>query len=232
MNKIRCLVVDDEAPAIQLLEKYISMTEQLVLVGTSNSAVKAFDLLKENEIDLLFLDIQMPVLNGIDFIKSLKRVPAVILTTAYREYALEGYELNVLDYLLKPIAFNRFLKAIDKYEQPKLATQVSTELHSKPDYIFVTVNRMHHKVWLDDIHYLESLKDYTRIHTTQDRLVVKGNLGTTLDLLPKARFLRIHRSYAVALSKVTAYNKTELAIGSLKLPIGASYRDSFAQCFE
>lgn len=235
MSKIRCLLIDDEPPAIELLEKYTSMVEQLEVVGTSHSAVEAFNILKDNQIDLIFLDIQMPVLNGIDFVKTLKNPPAVIFTTAYREYALEGFELDVIDYLLKPIAFNRFLKAVDRYRQRfKVEMTQPTpqlKLEEQPRYIFFNVNRTHHKVMLDDILYIESLKDYVRIHTQTDRLVVKGNIGSIMKQLPDNQFVRIHRSYAIAIKYVTSYNQSEVEIAKQKLPIGMSYKDKIGDLF-
>ncbi|MEM1120466.1 MAG: LytTR family DNA-binding domain-containing protein [Bacteroidota bacterium] len=228
MPKIRCLIVDDEPPAVELLEKYVSMIDQLELVGKSHSAVKAFDFVKAQQVDLLFLDIQMPVLNGIDFIKTLKSPPAVILTTAYREYALDGYDLDIIDYLLKPIAFDRFLKAVDRYQHRavKRQPQISSE-KVIPNYLFFNVNRTHHKILLEDILYVESLKDYVRIHTKNKPLVVKGNLGSMMKKLPQQRFVRIHRSFAVALAYVSADNQTVVTIGTVRLPIGETYRPNF-----
>lgn len=230
MKKIRCLLVDDEPPAIELLQRYTTMIEQLEVVGTSHSAIKAFDLLKETTVDLMFLDIRMPVLNGLDFIKSLKNPPAIILTTAYREYALDSYDLDIIDYLLKPIAFDRFLKAVDRYQERKIPAP-TMEQAPKPtiDHIFFNVNRTHHKVFLEDILYLESLKDYVRIHTLTNRLVVKGNIGLLLQQLPETQFVRIHRSYAVALAQVRSYNQHEVDINGVKLPIGVSFRASFLE---
>ncbi len=230
MKKIRCLIIDDEPPALQLLEKYAGMIDQLEVVGTCQSAVKAFDLLKDREVDLLFLDIQMPVLNGIDFIKTLKNPPAIIITTAYREYALDGYDLDIIDYLLKPIAFDRFLKAVDRFRERSLSTNAEQkDTKSQPDHIYFNVNRTHHKVILNDILYIESLKDYVRIHTKNDRLVVKGNLGSIMKELPADRFVRIHRSFAIAPRYVKSYNQSEVEIMDTKLPIGVSYRDGLAE---
>ena len=227
MNKIQCLLVDDEPPAVELLTKYASMIDQLEVVGTSYSAVKAFDMLKDKKIDLMFVDIRMPVLNGIDFIKTLKNPPAIILTTAYREYALDGYDLDIIDYLLKPIAFNRFLKAIDRYRNRIITPIIKTPPPSnQADHLFVNVNRTHHKVILNDILYIESLKDYVRIHTKKDRLVVKGNLGSFMKQIPDNRFIRIHRSFAIALAFIESYNQQEVEIAGQKLPIGSSYREA------
>ncbi len=228
MNKIQCLLVDDEPPAIELLTKYASMIDQLEVVGTSHSAVKAFDMLKDKKIDLMFVDIRMPVLNGIDFIKTLKNPPAIILTTAYREYALDGYDLDIIDYLLKPIAFNRFLKAIDRYRNRVITPIIKTPPPptNQADHLFVNVNRTHHKIILNDILYIESLKDYVRIHTKKDRLVVKGNIGSFMKQIPESHFIRIHRSFAIALAYIESYNQQEVEIVGQKLPIGSSYREA------
>ena len=183
MNKTRCLIVDDEPPAIELIEKYVSMVDQLEVVGTCHSAVKAFEVLDQKAVDLMFLDIRMPMLNGLDLIKTLKNPPPIILTTAYREYALDGYDLDIIDYLLKPIPFDRFLKAVDRYRS-KTSTSPSQVESEQAKHIFFNVNRTQHKVELDMILYIESLKDYTRLQmTNSENLVVKGNLGTTLKLL-------------------------------------------------
>ena len=226
MTKIRCLLVDDEQPAIELLEKYASMIDQIEVIGTSYSAIKAFDMLKEKEVDLMFLDIRMPVLNGIDFIKTLKHPPAIILTTAYREYALDGYDLDIIDYLLKPIAFDRFLKAIDRYRERSMNPSIDKlSTLDQSDHIFFNVNRTHHKVILSDILYIESLKDYVRIHRKEDRLVIKGNIGSFMKQVPRDQFVRIHRSFAIALAHVKSYNQSEVEVGGQKLPIGTSYRE-------
>jgi len=229
MNKIRCLLIDDEPPAIELLQKYASMIDVLEVVGTSHSAVKAFDMLKNKEVDLLFLDIQMPVLNGIDFVKTLKNPPAIIFTTAYREYAVDGFDLDVIDYLLKPIAFNRFLKAVDRYRERDKKVQVVEKIITteSSDHIFFNVNKTHHKVMIQDILYIESLKDYVRVHTKQERLVVKGNIGTMMKRLPADLFMRIHRSFAIAISHIKSYNQSEVDINGNKLPIGVSYKSDF-----
>ena len=229
MKSIKCFIVDDEPPAIHLLEKYAGMIDQLEVVGTSQSAVKAFDTLKSIDVDLMFLDIRMPVLNGLDFIKTLKNPPAIILTTAYREYALDGYDLDIIDYLLKPIAFDRFLKGVDRYRErnakaPMTNQTIEYKLKDQADHLFFNVNKTHHKVVIDDILYLESLKDYVRIHTDHDKLVVKGNLGSTMKLLPSDKFMRIHRSFAVALSRISSFNQSEIVVEGIPIPIGKSYK--------
>lgn len=232
MNKIKCLLVDDEPPAIQLLEKHISMIDQLEISEKSFSAVNAFDILKTKKIDLMFLDICMPVLNGMDFIKTLKNPPAIILTTAYREYAIDGYDLDVIDYLLKPISFNRFLKAVDRYKERVNSHPTKDKLNTpnlNTEHIYLNVNRTHHKVILSEIMYIESLKDYVRIHMPDSRLVVKGNIGSFMKLVPNDQFVRIHRSFAIATSKIQSYNQKEVQICGKKLAIGASYREAFME---
>lgn len=228
MDKIKCLLVDDEPPAIELLEKYASLIDQLDVVGTAASAVNAFDFLSREQVDLIFLDIQMPVLNGIDFIKTLQHPPAIILTTAYREYAIDGYDLNIIDYLLKPIPFERFLRAVERYKS-RFRSQPVTEVQnpSSPDYFFCNVNRNKHKIYFDQILFLESLKDYVRIHMREETLVVKGNLGSYMKILPSEKFIRIHRSYAVAHRLVSSFNQHEVHIGNQTIPLGGSYRATF-----
>ncbi len=225
MNKTRCLIVDDEVPARDLIQNYVSMVDRLELVDTAASAVKAFDLLKEKDIDLIFLDIQMPVLNGIDFIKALKNPPAVILTTAYREYALDGYDLDIIDYLLKPIAFDRFLKAVDRYFSKRAPTFTPpVEKKAEPEFIYFNINRKKQKITLDDILYIESLKDYVRIHTKDEAYVTKGNIGSILTQLPEDIFIRIHRSYGISRKHIDSFNQKEVTVGGKSLPIGVRYR--------
>ncbi|MEL6924694.1 MAG: LytTR family DNA-binding domain-containing protein, partial [Bacteroidota bacterium] len=205
--------------------------DEVEIVGECSNGREAVKEIKAKSPDLVFLDIQMPVLNGIDFIKTLKHPPAIILTTAYREYALDGYDLDIIDYLLKPIPFDRFFKAVQRYEDrtQTLPSTTTDATDSSPTYIFLNVNRTHHKVLLDDILYIESLKDYVRFHTRHDRLVVKGNLGSFMPQLPVDRFVRIHRSYAIALAHIQRYNQTEVFIGDQRLPIGVSHRAGFLE---
>ena len=228
MKKIKCFLIDDEPPAIELLENYTGLlSDQIEVVGKSYSAVKAFELIRKVDVDLLFLDIQMPALNGIDFIKSLKNPPSVILTTAYREYAIEGYDLDIIDYLLKPIAFDRFLKAIDRYlnRNNKAAEQVHDGAQS--DHIYFNINRVHHKVVFEDILYIESMKDYVRIYCKNEKLMVKGNLGSIMKKMPTNQFVRVHRSFAISIHCIESYNQSFVEVAATKIPIGVSYRDEF-----
>lgn len=225
--KVRCLIVDDEPLAIRLIEKHISQIDSLEVVTTCNSALKAFEILNTQEIDLLFLDIKMPHLTGIDFLKSLKNPPKTIFTTAYRDFALESYDLETVDYLLKPITFERFMKAIDKFTRlnasvfPKVQTETVVN-----DYILVKSGSKHHKITLNDIVYIESLKDYIQIHLENDKTIIsKYKLGDIEQELLAYNFLRVHRSYIINTSKITAFSSHEIDVNSHEIPIGASYKN-------
>jgi two-component system, LytTR family, response regulator len=223
---VRCLVVDDESPAIDLLRNHIELLNDLEIIASCYSAVEAFDILKRECMDLLFLDIEMPVINGLDFLKTLQKPPKVIVTTAYREYALEGYDLDIVDYLLKPISFNRFVKAVDRYyERAQVSNLPIVKPKDSTTFFYVNVNKKNIKIVFEDILYIESLKDYVRIHTKNQKIVVKSNIGKIEEQLPVLLFVRTHRSYIIAIKKVTAYTKTDIEIGSFEIPIGSSYVD-------
>lgn len=222
MKKYKCLIVDDEELARELIATHISQLPDFEIVAICASAIEASSVLKNETIDLLFLDIEMPVLKGTDFLKNLVHKPKVIFTTAHREYAIESYELNVVDYLLKPIVFNRFFKAIEKF----LDTQVVVEANTKTTeltHIFVQSNKKNIKVSYDEILYIESIKDYIKIHTTASSLIIKHSISTFEDKLDH-NFIRVHRSYIVNSQKVTAYTKQDIEIGNLEIPIGDFYK--------
>lgn len=225
MKKIRCLLVDDEPLAIRLIEKHIANMEQLEVVATCNTAIKAFEILHSQEIDLLFLDIKMPAMTGIDFLKTLKHPPPTIFTTAYRNYALESYDLQVVDYLLKPITFERFLKSVErflKHYTPKASSSVQPAVVDES--MIIKSGNKHHKVFLKDILYIESLKDYVKIHTIDKRIVAKFKMGDIEEKLGQKNFIRVHRSYIVHLRQVTAFTTYDIEIGETEIPIGASYK--------
>lgn len=226
--KSTCIIIDDEPLAIELMEAYVSKIPQLELIATCSNAIEAYEIVKTKQVDLMFLDIQMPNMTGIEFLRSISNPPSVILTTAYREYALESYDLDVVDYLLKPIPFNRFFKAVDKFLKTKtdkkevvLNQQPVEETEKK--YLFVNVNKKHHKLYFDDILYAESLKDYIRIHTENQTFVTKEKISEFETQLPKS-FLRTHRSYIVNTHKITAYTQQDVEIGNIEIPIGVSYK--------
>lgn len=224
---LKCLLVDDEPLAIRLLENHIAKIDALEVVATCNSAIKAFEKLNTEQIDVLFLDIKMPNLTGIDFLKTLKNPPKTILTTAYRDYATESYDLEVIDYLLKPITFERFLKAINKLlrvEQPIISNQYNEQ---NDEFIFVKSGTKHHKIIINDILYIESLKDYIKIHLEGDkRIVSKYKISNIEAELKEKSFLRVHRSYLLNTKKITAFTVNDIEIETTELPIGISYRDT------
>ncbi|OJJ22954.1 hypothetical protein BKI52_00960 [marine bacterium AO1-C] len=231
---IHCMVVDDEPLAIGLLEKHIQQFSQLNLVASCWNAVQALEVLNQEKIDLLFLDIQMPGLTGLEFAQSLQNPPEIIFTTAYRDYAVESYELNVIDYLVKPITFNRFFKAVNKYFdkvaiQPVNTPPISiTKAPSPPSnednsFIYVNTNRKYTKVLFEEVLYIESIKDYIQIHTEREPVMTKEKISEFTDQLP-AYFLRIHRSYIVNTKKITAFTQQDIEINQLEIPIGISYK--------
>lgn len=231
---IRCLVVDDEPLAAGLIQKHIEQVPQLEWVASCWNALEAFDILKKEKIDLLFLDIQMPVLNGIEFIKSLHYKPGIILTTAYREYALEGYELDVIDYLLKPITFERFFRSVNKYmsREPQKVDISPQKLQESPeeDFLYVNTNRKFVKVKFTEVLFIESLKDYIRIHLPDKSITTKEKISEFANILPD-HFLRVHRSFIVNTRKVSAYSTHDIEIQEHEIPIGISYKQEVMKFF-
>ncbi|MBC5993514.1 LytR/AlgR family response regulator transcription factor [Pontibacter cellulosilyticus] len=240
--KIRCVIVDDEPLALDVLETFIERVDNLELVCRCSNALEAYNCLQSHEVDLLFLDIQMPKLTGIDFLKSLANPPKVIFTTAYRDYALDGYELNVVDYLLKPIAFERFLKAVSKVtaaEAPKpvaAPTPAVAPVNAttsgqdyKEAFIYLKADKKMVKVMLADILYIESLKDYIRVKTESKEIISYQKISFLEEKLPTDKFLRIHRSFIVALDKIQAFSATAVDIGKTEIPIGRFYKNEVLQ---
>ena len=226
---IKCVVIDDEPLAIKVLQKHIIQVPELELVATFDNPITAGDFLQNTAVDLLFLDIQMPVVTGIDFIKNTDVQPKVILTTAYREYALEGYELDIVDYLLKPISFIRFYKSINKYKvlntAPQASSNIMYETHKVSDHIFVNANKRMIRIAFNDILFIDSIKDYVRVHTADDTITTKDKISTFIERLPSS-FLRIHRSYIINTKKITSLtSKDVVLIGGMEIPIGASYKE-------
>ncbi|SIT93899.1 LytR/AlgR family response regulator transcription factor [Pontibacter indicus] len=235
--KLRCLIVDDEPLALDVLETFVERLDNLELVCRCNNAVEAYNCLQTEHIDLMFLDIQMPKLTGIDFLKSLPNPPRVIFTTAYRDYALDSYELNAVDYLLKPIAFDRFLKAVAKVTpaEPKGIASPATvaAAQSEPDYkdafIYLKADKKMVKVMLADILYIESLKDYIRVKTDTKEIISYQKISFLEEKLPTDKFLRIHRSFIISLDKVQAFSATAVDVGKTEIPIGRLYKNEVLQ---
>ena len=230
MNELTCLIVDDEELARTLLENYISRLPYLKLVGKCSNPIEALQLLQNQSADLIFLDIQMPEMIGTDFLKSLSQKPMVVFTTAYKEYALEGYELNVVDYLLKPFPFERFLKAVNKAsELAKLKNNntITYPEKSTTEKNFILVKSEHkiHRISFDDIQYIQSMREYVAYYTPNGRILSLNSLKKLEVDLPENQFLRIHKSYIISKSKVSTLEGNMVHIGKEKIPIGASYRE-------
>ena len=233
MKELSCLIVDDEELARTLLGNYVKRLPYLNLVGKCSNPIEALQLLQQQSVDLIFLDIQMPEMIGTDFLKSLSHKPMVVFTTAYAEYALEGYELNVVDYLLKPFPFERFLKAVNRASDlAKLkAQQTSDPILSKKeannkDYILVRSEHKLHRISHDDILYIQSMREYVAYYTSNGRILSLGSLKKLELDLPQDQFLRIHKSYIISQAKATILEGNMVHIGEEKIPIGASYREA------
>jgi DNA-binding LytR/AlgR family response regulator len=225
-KKIRCLVVDDEPPAREVIGRYIAGTPMLELSGECGNAVDALAFLQRQPVDLLFLDIRMPQLNGNELVKILKQPPKVIFTTAHAEYALEGYELDVVDYLLKPVQFDRFLKAVHKaalgVQPPETLT---AHPNGQPAFVYFRADRKMVKVMLDDILYIESMKDYIKIFSSQGAIITRQSISSVEEMLPEDLFLRVHRSFIVSVSKLRSFSGEIISIGKAEIPIGKLYRN-------
>ena len=231
--KISTLIVDDEPHAVEIIQKYISNFSQVELIGTCGNAVHAFQILQDKAVDLMFLDIKMPGLLGTDLIRTLKNPPKVIFTTAYQDFALDGFELNAVDYLLKPIPFDRFLKAMDKVfdvlklQHQKMSTPTLGNEQNVEDYLYLRIDRKKVKINVNDIYWMESLKDYIKITLKDKVLISKQKIGVLEELLPQDKFIRIHRSFMVSIDKVESYHSYAIEILGKELPIGATFKDAF-----
>ncbi|MCF8364872.1 MAG: LytTR family DNA-binding domain-containing protein [Bacteroidales bacterium] len=229
--KIRCIAVDDEPLALRVIESHTEKLHDLELVARCSNAVEAFEVLKNKSVDLVFLDIQMPGLTGIEFLKSLSNPPVVIFTTAYRNYAIDAFDLDVLDYLLKPISFDRFLKAINKYyarsegRTSETTKTLSVDHRPEKDHLFIRKNKTMVKVPFDEILFVESMKDYVKIHTPGEVHFIKHKISILEEELPESEFLRVHKSYLVPIRKVSTISPNALGVGDEKIPIGRNYKE-------
>ncbi|WP_031529643.1 LytR/AlgR family response regulator transcription factor [Dyadobacter crusticola] len=226
-----CLIVDDEELARELINTHIEKLPEFKVVHTCASALEARKLLQQTSVDLLFLDIEMPLMKGTDFLKNLLHKPSVIFTTAYRDYALDGFDLNAVDYLLKPITFERLFQATEKFlsQRPETIADLSRIPHK--DHIFIAKNRKQVKLILDSILFVESFKDYITIHLPDEKHVIKYSISSFQRLLDE-RFLRVHRSYIVNVHKITAYTKLDVEIEKHEIPIGEQYRTLVQHYFQ
>ncbi|MBS1531668.1 MAG: response regulator transcription factor [Bacteroidetes bacterium] len=226
MKKVRCLLVDDEPLATALMEKHIAQVDFMEVVAICPNVLKALEALKKMDVDLMFLDIRMPAINGIDFLKMLRNPPKVIITTAYREYALDGYDLDIVDYLLKPITFDRLFKAIERYLRSyDPVVQQAAQMSAEAEYIFLKSGHRNIKIDMNDILYMESLKDYVKVHTTGGIVTTKYKISEMGNELSAKNFLRIHRSFIINLKHIAAFTASDVEIGKTELPIGESYKE-------
>ncbi|SMC00336.1 two component transcriptional regulator, LytTR family [Hymenobacter roseosalivarius DSM 11622] len=224
--KLQCLLVDDEPPALEVLESYVREVAHLELVASCSNALQAFGVLQERSVDLLFLDIKMPKMLGTEFLRSLRHPPKVIFTTAYREYAYEGFELDAVDYLLKPVSLERFLKAVAKASKTETPAVAEPAQGVNSDaFLYFRIDRKMVKVMLRDILYVEGLKDYVMIHTVGGTpLIVKQTISGMEEKLSESNFLRIHRSFIVALDKIQSYSARHIEVAKEELPIGRLFQ--------
>jgi DNA-binding LytR/AlgR family response regulator len=227
MQIFNCIIIEDEPLAAEVLQDYIRQVPFLAIRGCCSDAFYAMEALQKFEVDLIFLDIHLPKMKGLDLIKVLKKPPRVIITSAYQEYALQAYEFNVIDYLLKPIEFSRFLMAVNKLEQNKemLKPQRSIPKSMERQHLFFNVGKKKVKIFLDEILYIESLKEYIRVNTKNKSVLTKFKLSQVEELLAESNFLRIHRSFIVAKDNIEAFSATEVEVGGKHLPIGRSYKE-------
>lgn len=229
--KTKCLVIDDEPLARDLMRSHIEKLENFEIIEECSDAMKALQALQSYPVDLMFMDIQMPQITGIEFLKTLRHPPKVIITTAYREYAIDGFELDVVDYLLKPITFERFLKSVNKYYQvsqedtyPEQPT--NSNFNNEETFIYVKENKKVIKIHLNEIVYIEGLSEYVQIYTENKKIVTKNSMTNMEEKLPDSGFLRIHKSYIVALPKIEAFTSSSIEVPGKELPIGRSYKNS------
>jgi DNA-binding LytR/AlgR family response regulator len=224
---IRCLIVDDEPPAREIIRRYVEEMPMLELAAECPNAIQALTVLQQQPIDLVFLDIRMPQLDGTSFVRTLKNPPRVIFTTAFPDYALEGYELDVVDYLLKPIRFDRFLKAVNKAfpVSGNVPAPVSTEEKKNGSFVYFRADRKMIKVLLHDILYIESMKDYVKITTSSEVIITKQSITSVEAMLPVKLFVRTHRSFIVATTKIKSFTNDMVEIEKAEIPIGKLYRN-------
>lgn len=227
--KIRTLIVDDEPHAIEVIENYLGNFTEIEITGRCNSAIQAFQVLQQKPVDLMFLDIKMPGLNGNDLLRSLKNAPKVIFTTAYSEYAVEGFDLNAVDYLLKPISFDRFLRAIEKVYQlhgqkPAAVLTHETPVADTEAFLYLKVERKTIKLNINDILWIESLRDYVKVVTPDQTYISKQKISFLEEMLPERRFVRTHRSFIVSINKISAFYAGTVEVNGHELPIGRNYK--------
>jgi len=230
---IKCIIVEDETLAQEVIKNHLQQVDRFELLGTYRTAPEAMHALDTLDVDVMFLDIRLPGMSGLQFLQSLANPPLVVLTTAYSEYALEGYEFNVVDYLLKPISFDRFQKTINKIVDGKLLPQSTPEPEKQSgDHFFVKSNSKFFRINFSTISYIEGMKDYLKIHTTENTLITHQTMTEMEKMLPPGKFLRVHKSYIVAISHIRAIYGDSIEVDAITIPIGISFKDKVMELVE
>lgn len=228
---MRCLLIDDEPPALKVLQSHIAQIDGLEVVALCSNAVEAIKVLHQKTVDVMFLDIKMPMILGTEFLRNLSHPPKVIFVTAYRDYAVEGFELDAVDYLVKPVSFERFLKAIDKLQRAGTGIALREEkvYQSNPEaFVYLKADKATQKIFVNDILYVESWKDYVKLFFTGGKqLLVKQSISAMENLLSDQQFLRVHRSYIVSMDKISGYTSTSVKVQGAEIPIGRLYKKAF-----
>ncbi|MEW5846075.1 MAG: LytTR family DNA-binding domain-containing protein [Bacteroidota bacterium] len=227
---LKAIIVDDEPLAIAVIEGYLSRIPGVDIVATFNDGLPAFEFLQENPVDVMFLDVEMPKLTGIELVRCLHNPPVVIITSANKDYAIEGFELNVADYILKPVTFERLLKAFSKAKE--LLSKRGHDDLKESEYLIFKESKKNVRVKQDDILYIESMKDYIKVVTNNRTVITKQSIGSVEEMLDKDKFIRVHRSFIVALDHVDTFSSTSLEIGNIEIPIGRLYRDEVIKILE
>lgn len=228
--KLRCLLIDDEPPALKVLVRYISEIGGMEIAGQCQNAIEALEVLRQKQVDVIFLDIKMPRIIGTEFLKNLSHPPKIIFVTAYREYAVDGFELDAVDYLVKPVSFERFFKAITKLNRlvgQETSTTTTSDAPNSAAFVYLKVDKDMKKVFVNNIQYIESWKNYIKIFLTGDKnFLVKQSISAMENLFSEHKFMRVHRSYIISLDKVSGYNNISLQLGGHEIPIGRLYKQA------
>lgn len=233
LDKIRCIIVDDEPVALDIMENHLSKINKIEIIGRCRNATEAFNMLNANKTDLIFLDINMPGISGISFAKSINKNIKIIFTTAYREYAIDGFDLHAVDYLLKPISFDRLLDAVNNFQEVHLdQNDVQVTNGNSSDFIFVKIDRKMHKIDFSKILWIESLNDYLKIETTEGTKVTRETISSIEMKLPQTKFIRMHRSFIIAIDRIESYSHEEVIIHNKSIPISRTYKEQLIKRLE
>lgn len=227
-KKYNCIIIEDEPIAAEIIENYILQNDDLIIIGKCADAVHAANILSFNKVDLLFLDMNLPVVKGFEFLKKLKDPPFTIVATAYQEYALKGYEFDIVDYLMKPVSYERFQIALNRFRHLAEAEEALMGV-ANSEYIFLSIRKKQYKIYLEDIYYIESFREYITVHTKKESVTVKMPISKMENMLSAAKFIRIHKSYIVSLKKIEGFSAGEIIVNNKRLPIGRTYKNTIKE---